>query len=292
MNDYRIWFKVDGYKKFELPMNPQDLTISYPGNSSSYDVEGVGEIILPRLPKLATISIDSFFPRAGLYLPMANSDSWYPPEWYRDFFLELQRHGQTFEVTIARGKDIQPIYDNETQSVNSELVTEYGDVVFPTMILLDFNITDKGGEPGDIYYTMMLSEYRDASPRTLAEIAKETRDEDGNITSQELVPVVNRPPQSGAVVKGSKVEINGKVYVTEEQALSAWNKTKSTVNQLDTIVSRVLPYAQKVFPGLSKCQLHSVWVNGLGWVDKADCGLSETKGTIRTLNRIRTNGYV
>lgn len=283
MNDYRIWFNVDGYDAIELPVNPQDVAISYPANPSNYDVEGIGEIIVPRIPKLATVSFESFFPREGLYITLANSEGWYSPEWYINFFRGIQKSGLPFELVITRGGDVQNVYkDNGSFDVET---TDYYDTAF-NAVLLDFTVTDKGGEPGDVYYNMTLSEYRDASPKTLAEIASEDYDDEGNIVAQKLVIVKNRPPQSGAIVSGRSVEINGKVYVTEEQLRDGWNKTKATANQLNKVVSRVLPFAAKAFPALSQYNVHSVYVNGLGWVDKADCALSETKGSASTLKNI------
>lgn len=289
MNNYRIWFdfKTDDVwdVPIELPVNPQEITIAHPANPTNYDVEGIGEIIIPRLPKLRSFTFDSFFPRAGLYNPIANETKWYPPEWYVNLFRKIQATGEPFEITLERGSDDQYIY--EDGKVVSTQTVDYYDIVM-TAVILDFSITDKGGEPGDVYYTMTINEYRDASPRTLAEIEKEEYDDEGNITVQRMVEVPNRPPQKGAIVAGRNVEINGKVYITEDQLAEGWKKTKAVANQLNTVVSRVLPYASKIFPGLSQYNMHTVWVNGLGWVDKADCKMSETKGGLRTINRIRT----
>ena len=40
-------------------------------------------------------------------------------------------------------------------------------------IVSEFEITDKGGEPGDIYYSIKLREYRDYSPRTVSIITSQ-----------------------------------------------------------------------------------------------------------------------
>ena len=45
MNDsgYRISFDVAGFdNSIELPVNPNEVTVAYPGNNSNYDVEGIG----------------------------------------------------------------------------------------------------------------------------------------------------------------------------------------------------------------------------------------------------------
>lgn len=275
MPDYRISFQLlsdASFPRVDLPVNPNDITISYPGNSSSYDVEGIGEIIIPRLPKLATLTIESFFPRAGVMNPIANGDRWYTPEWYLTFFRRLQRRKEPFRFTITRGSEIA-YYDYSNGSSEPDIVkSDYFDTTF-TAVILDISITDKGGEPGDLYYNLSISEYRDASPQTLAEIASQEVDDDGEILSQQMVIVPQRPVKRDTLFPGQEVEINGQVYTAEDQARATWDQTRQRANQLDRLVSRVLP------PQVSN-KLHSVYINGLGWVDKSSCTVAETKGTL------------
>lgn len=298
MSSYRIWFKVQGFEEIELPVNPQEVSITYPGNPTNYDVEGLGEIIVPRLPKLATTTFESFFPREMLYQTVINSDSWYSPEWYVNFFRNVQKKRQPFELTIVRGFDDIREYDSSgNYTINRN---NYFDTVFPMAVLLDFAITDKGGEPGDIYYNMSISEYRDATPKTLAELAEESVDDNGEVT-QKMVLAINRPQQSGAIVVNRVVEISGNVYdqpdspgptspeppspePPEPDASTIWSKTKQRASQVDRVVSRVLP------PSVSG-KLHSVYVSGLGWVDKGNCKLAENYGAANGINRLITDNY-
>lgn len=286
MNDYQIWFENifgGNVGEVQLPVNPQEVTITYPGNPTNYDVEGLGEIIVSRKVKLATLSFESFFPREGVFIPLLNNQyTNYTPDWFVNFFRRLQKSGQPFELTIVRGSDSLNIYDNDSNNP-TKTGTMYFDTVMKA-VLLDFSISDKGGEPGDIYYTMSLSEYRDASPKSLAEVAEEKRDEDGNILEQKLVMTVNRPQQDGVITSGRMIEINGKVFMSEDELIDMWDKTKQVANQVDRIVTRVLP------PQVSN-KLHSVYVDGMGWVNTSDCQLSETKGTANSLNRLITNDY-
>ena len=270
---YRITFDVDGFdKSVVLPVNPNEVTVAYPGNNSNYDVEGIGEIIVPRLPKLASVSFESFFPRVGVTTPMANGDSWYTPEWYLTFFRRLQRRKEPFRLTITRGSDVYYDYNNGMQDPDI-ITTDHLDTTFDQAMILDISITDKGGEPGDLYYTMSISEYRDASPQKLAEISKQTLDDDGNILSQQMVTVPVRPIQRTTLFPGQAVTVNGRVYTAEDQAQDTWDQTKQRANQLDRLITRVLP------PSVSN-KLHSVYIQGLGWVDKSSCSVAETKGTL------------
>jgi hypothetical protein len=130
---------------------------------------------------------------------------------------------------------------------------------------------------------MTISEYRDASPKTMAELAEETI-EDGEVTEQKLVPVVNRPPQRGAIVPDRAVEISGEVYEEPEDTKKDWELSRQQANRIDRIVTRVLP------PSVSG-KLHSVYVDGLGWVDQNNCRLSEQKSIATNMKRVVTNEY-
>lgn len=281
MNDYRIWFKVNGTREIELPVNPSEVTITYPANPTNYDVEGVGDVIVSRIPKLATVTFESFFPKEKVYISAANNDRWYSPEWYVSFFRNLQKSRKPFELTIVRGSD--QVFEDVERTIQSE--TRFHDTVFAQAVLLDISFTDKGGEPGDVYYNMSISEYRDAAPKTLAELASQTFDEDGNVLEQEMVIVKDRPPQSGVIVPKRTVQINGDVYNNPEEDKKDWKKTRQQANRIDRVVTRVLP------PSVSGI-IHGVYVDGLGWVDQSICRLGEFKGTATSLERIKTDEYV
>jgi hypothetical protein len=281
MPEYRIWFKVNGQEEVMLPVNPQEVTITYPGNPTNYDVEGIGEIVVPRMQKLATCSFESFFPRERIYQTMINSHKWHTPEWYVNFFKNIQKSRLPFELTIVRGYDrIGIYYDYPTNTINDRI--DYYDTVF-NAVILDFTVTDKGGEPGDVYYNMTISEWRDASPKTLAELADEKTDENGE-TYQKMVVVMNRPQQSGAIVAESNVEVSGEVYEKAESTDEEWEFSRAKANQFDELVTRVLP------PQVSGIN-HSVYIYGLGWVDKANCKLAHDAGTINGIRRLTTNRY-
>lgn len=284
MSGYKIFFGVwrnDSLDSqlIELPVNPQEVSITYPGNPTNYDVEGIGDIIIPRIPKLATVTFESFFPREAIYTTGINSDSWYPPEWYVNFFRGLQTSREPFELTIIRGTDIY--YEGDSVFPTHQ---NFFDTVFEKAVLLDLSISDKGGEPGDIYYNMSISEYRDASPKTLAELAEEKKDENGEVVEQKLVPVVNRPPQRGAIVPDRPVEVSGEVYETAETPGTQWLKAQRKANQINRVVTRVLP------PSVSGT-MHSVYLDGLGWVDQGSCKLAEDRGTVAGLKRVVNNEF-
>lgn len=282
MAGYRIWFSMDNFV-FELPVNPQDVTITHPANSTNYDVEGIGEIVIPRLPKLRTLSFDSFFPREMIWQPMVNDEQWYPPEWYVNFFKLVQKKRQPLEITISRGYDT--VFEYDEGGNRSTGRTDYFDTILEQAVVLDFSITDKGGEPGDIYYSMSISEYKDASPKILAEVAEETYDDEtGELLSQKKVLVVNRPQQTGRISEKRSITIFGMTFELPDFNWDDWMEARQTANGIDALVTRILP------PGVSGT-LHSVFVNGVGWTDKTSCKLAENVGTLNSVSNLMTSNY-
>ena len=116
----------------------------------------------------------------------------------------------------------------------------------------------------------------------LRNVDLEDVDDKGNITLQTLVPVPNRPAQKGAITTESLVTINGKVYTSESEIADDWKKTKQQANQVDGLVTRVLP------PQMSN-KLHSIYINGLGWVNKSDCELQSQKGNVNVVKGLIGN---
>ena len=67
-------------KKVKLPVNPEEIEIKNPPDHKTYDVIGVGEIVVPRKPSLKEVSWESFFPgdRQAVYVNGgAKSPSYY-----------------------------------------------------------------------------------------------------------------------------------------------------------------------------------------------------------------------
>ena len=49
-------------KKIKLPVNPEEIDVKCPTDHKTYDIIGVGEIVVPGKPSLKEVSWESFFP--------------------------------------------------------------------------------------------------------------------------------------------------------------------------------------------------------------------------------------
>ena len=57
----KIFFEYDG-EVIQLPVNPEEFRVVSEGNNVTQEIIKIGEINILKLPKLATLSISSFFP--------------------------------------------------------------------------------------------------------------------------------------------------------------------------------------------------------------------------------------
>lgn len=239
-----------------LPMNPNELTIRYDGDNTTYNLISLGEAVIPRNPKLATVDISSFFPRNS-YMAGTSTDAWYKPEFYVDFFRMLQRNKVVFQFIVNRYDVDEPTFDTSFKAV-----------------IASFEITDRGGESGDVYFTISVQEYRNTEPQSV-----EKADVDTENDTTYLVKTKQREVDNSEIVVGDMVTVSGPSYETDSQLSSAISMTKSYVTRVTGKVTRVLPPSAQ--PELSR-----VLVSGVGWVNKADCVKSNIQNTAIRLNQV------
>lgn len=160
---YRIFLKRDN-TTLEIPVLPEKLKISADGDNSTETVLELGQINILRKRKLRSMEWEALFPlHRGPYVSGVNLLA--PIEYIRT--LEDWR-SKPLRFTIT-GADL---------NINTSMAIES----------LDYE--ERGGEPGDLYYTLELKEYVDYTPRRI------TINADGTAL---IVP----PARPGSVKTGS-----------------------------------------------------------------------------------------
>lgn len=193
-----------------IPVNPEEISIKYPSDNKDYDVIGIGQVVVPRKPALKEISWESFFP-ASTSDPYVDADA-YDPDEYVDWFENAMKKNQKVRLIITRDR----LYDTNIRCIVS-----------------DFETTDKGGEPGDMYYSVTLREYRDYSPETVSIIttpAETAADQNVEATSE-----ADRPVETPVLRVGASVIANGQYWYDSYGA-----KPFGTANNLSTTVTRIV----------------------------------------------------
>lgn len=119
----------------EFPINPEELTKEIGSNSDSVNIEGLGEVSIPKTPSLSKISVKSFFWQQMNLMPSIAYVRW------------LQRWQKSKQPALL-------------------VVTRFDYSMWVTCE--NFNYTIRAGEENDIYFELELREYREYGAKTLA----------------------------------------------------------------------------------------------------------------------------
>lgn len=237
MNNFGIFFSK-GTAVIRLPVNPEKLPVESQCENSSYNVLGIGPIMVPRTPGLKKVEISSYFP--GRVFPgILTPNEFKLPEFYIDFFRSAMNDKVPLRYTVAR------YYEDGTPFMA-------GDTGFQALVT-GFDTEERGGETGDFYYDLELSEYRDYSPLTV-QVKKQTPDQPVSATAQ---PTRQAPPDQ--LVVGATCIANGNWYYS-----SYGDEPHGGGKGRQVKVSRIVD-------GSRKCPIHVVSMSGgaLGWMEKS-----------------------
>ena len=116
-----------GANTLKFPINPENLKVDIDSSAVTEEIEGIGEVSIPTSPKLATLSVSSFFwHRVNLLSPML----------YVNWLKKWQKSKIPAKLTVTRF--------NYTMQVTCER----------------FSYDMRAGEEKDIYFELDLKEYR------------------------------------------------------------------------------------------------------------------------------------
>lgn len=193
--EYALSFSEDmnnTIRSLRIPVNPEKYGTEYPGETQTYNVLGLGEIIQARTPKLFDLSWEGVFPGSPDYPGVTTRGGFKGPKFYIDEFLRYQRSLLPVWFTAIRAmEDGTPIFSTTAQ-----------------VIVEDFSYEERGGETGDFFYTIKLKEYRDYKPQ----VATFVQIQDEAVPMAAVVVEPQRDIPSGQLYVDCKVIINGRYH--------------------------------------------------------------------------------
>ena len=242
-NDYGIFFqKQNGGNAdvIRLPVNPEKLPIAQGNANDDYNVLGIGPIMVPRIPELKKVNIESYFP-GRIDRMTLTSGRFYTPEFYIHLFRDAMKNKEVLTLQISR------CYEDGTPYLT-------GDTGFPVLVT-DFQTEERGGETGDFYYTLELTEYRDYSPLKI-QIQQEATPTAPAVATTEK----QRSVPKGQLYVGASATLNGSYYYDSYGSEPHGNANGKTV-----IVSRIVTDEKRPYP------IHVKNESGgaLGWCKKS-----------------------
>lgn len=171
-------FEYGNYKggsRILLPVNPEEFEETTKVNSSTTDIIGQGQIVIPGKKQLRTFKINSFFPSNNLYPFIMTRNKFRGPEFYKKFFNQIM-------------SDEKPL---------SMIVTDLDLVVNVTVSKFTYKAI---AGTDDISYSLELIEYKNYNLKTYE------LEEDKSVTTQEPQREASEP------CVGSKVVVNGQLF--------------------------------------------------------------------------------
>lgn len=133
---------IAGGREIDIPVLPEKLKVTSPGNNDKATVLVLGDILILRKKGLRTVAWDSFFPVNDA--PFVTGRITDPVEIVK----AIQRARDTLDPVrfLITGTDLD---------VNVRMGVE------------TFDYEERAGELGDFYYSIKLSEWKDYSPRRI-----------------------------------------------------------------------------------------------------------------------------
>lgn len=167
----------------QLPVNPEELTISEPGGNITTDVIKLGEINILRERKLKTCELECFFPLKSNSPYVVTKGEFKEPDFYIEFF----------EKILSDKKPCR------------FLVSEIGVNMLVSIEEFSFGYM---AQDADVQYKLSISEYREYSCRVL--IPEKKPDDSPTL------PVEPEPPprQPTGYAIGDAVIVNGRYFYT------------------------------------------------------------------------------
>ena len=233
VNNFGLFFTRDG-TVIRLPVNPEKLPVARDTENGDYNVLGIGQIMVPRTPSLKEVTISSFFPGRP-FAGVLTSGGFEPPEFYIQFFQSAMDDKAPVLYTPVR------CYENGEPFMTGDPGLQ--------VLVTQFNTEERGGETGDFYYDLTLTEYREYAPGTI------------QVQSQGSGPAAattepSRDIPRGQLVAGATCIANGKYYYT-----SYGDEPHGNGNGRRVVVSRIVA-ASRAYP------IHVAAESGgaLGWM--------------------------
>lgn len=220
-----------GSATYTIPINPTEFKNTYPTDNSDYKVLGLGQVMVPLKPDLQVISWDSYFPAVS---DLTESPGRLSPKPYVDAIRGARDNLTVCRLIITRSG----IYDTNI-----------------ACLVTNFETTDKGGEPGDMYYTIELTEYRAYEPEIIKVQTSKDKKNSAAKSKKKGKKKKKRANKKGKLRVGCTVVVNGKYWYDSYGA-----KPYGTANNLREKVNRIVTASGRAYP---------IHISGHGWVKKS-----------------------
>ena len=189
---YKMYLGInDGEEGFILPVLPEKMEINEDGDNETFNVINLGEVNTINKPKLSEISFESYFPlNRG---PYVSSEELFSPSFYISKIRAWRDKKQKIRFIFTGGSPLE---------LNDLFIIE------------SFKLSEKGGEVGDIYYSIELKRYKPYAAKKVVIVTKQnTKNKTAAVKAKPPRPVEKPKQKTHTVVNGDTLWHIAKRYL-------------------------------------------------------------------------------
>lgn len=199
-------------KTVQIPVNPESLSFTRESDDTSQKVIKLGEVNQLGLRKLTSIQIDSFLPKRKATYTVGK---WHKPQYYIDFFNDLQKGKKKVRVTVTSTK-----------------------ITF-LMTVSSFKHGFDKGYADDPTYTIIFKQY---VPFSYSKIKKRKKPNGKSVTKKHKK---KRSSKAGKITRGTTVIVTGTAYHKSTGGGKAKDLKKAKRRIILVSVGKKYPYRVK-----------------------------------------------
>lgn len=189
---YKMYLGInDGEEGFILPVLPEKIEINEDGDNETFNVINLGEINTINKPKLSEISFESYFPlNRG---PYVSSEELFSPSFYISKIRAWRDKRQKIRFIFTGGSSLE---------LNDLFIIE------------SFKLSEKGGEVGDIYYSIEFKRYKPYAAKKVVIVTKQnTKNKTAAVKAKPPRPIEKPKQKTHTVVSGDTLWHIAKRYL-------------------------------------------------------------------------------
>ncbi len=189
---YKMYLGInDGEEGFILPVLPEKIEINEDGDNETFNVINLGEINTINKPKLSEISFESYFPlNRG---PYVSSEELFSPSFYISKIRAWRDKRQKIRFIFTGGSPLE---------LNDLFIIE------------SFKLSEKGGEVGDIYYSIEFKRYKPYAAKKVVIVTKQnTKNKTAAVKAKPPRPIEKPKQKTHTVVSGDTLWHIAKRYL-------------------------------------------------------------------------------
>ena len=142
---YAMWLNYDNdKKKYQLPVNPEEIKLSVDGKATTSEIDKLGTLLHKGRRGPIAVSWESYFPaKYGANYCSCTAKNYRTPAQMHKWILELMEAANPVHFVLSGGPFNLNIY----------------------AVITGYEPTEKGGDPGTIWYKITMKEYRSVTVR-------------------------------------------------------------------------------------------------------------------------------